>query len=56
MKSLEKFQFFVTLMITLVAMVVIVAFTFSSFYKIAKEDALTMGSIAVKERAENLNN
>lgn len=55
-KNLEKIQYIVTLIVTLLALGCIVYYTFHSFYSIAKEDAITLGEITVKERAETLNN
>lgn len=52
----DKVQYIITLTITLLAMGIIVYYTFGSFYTVAKEDAITIGETAVKERAEKLNN
>ena len=52
----EKLQYITTLVMTLLAMGLIVYYTFGSFYSIAKEDAVTLGETTVKERAETMNN
>lgn len=51
-----KGHYIVTLVGTLFALLLIVIYTFNSFYKLAKEDAITIGDTAVKERAEVLDN
>lgn len=55
MQKNGKVHYIITLIATLLAMGLIVYYTFGSFYKVAKEDAMTMGETAVKERAETLN-
>lgn len=49
-------HYIVTLVGTLFALSLIVIYTFNSFYKLAKEDAITIGDTAVNERAKTLNN
>lgn len=56
MQKSGKVHYIMTLAATLFALGLIVIYTFSSFYNVAKEDAITIGETAVKERAENLNN
>ncbi|MBR5597196.1 MAG: HD domain-containing protein [Lachnospiraceae bacterium] len=56
MYKTEKAHYIITLIATLLAMTLIVVYTFGTFYELAKEDAVNMGEIAVKERAETLDN
>ena len=49
-------HYIVTMVGTLFALALIVIYTFNSFYELAKEDAITIGDTAVKERAQTLNN
>lgn len=56
MKNRFHIQFIVTLVATLLALALIVCYTFGSFYSIAKEDAITIGQNAVSEEAEKVNN
>lgn len=56
MQKSGKVHYIITLAATLFAMGLIVYYTFGSFYNVAKEDAMIMGEIAVKERAETVNN
>lgn len=49
-------QFALTLAATLIALGVIVVYTFGSFYSIAMEDAVTIGKNSVSQEAEKLNN
>ena len=56
MHKTEKAHYIITLLATLLSMVLIVVYTFSTFYELAKEDAVNMGGIAVRERAVSLNN
>lgn len=51
-----KGDYIVTLVGTLVALGIIVIYTFNSFFNVAKADAITIGETAVKERTENLKN
>ena len=55
-KITEKLHYIGTLILTLLALGCIVYYTFYSFYIIAKEDAVSLGEITVKERAESLHN
>ena len=56
MQKTEKAHYIITLITTLLSMTLIVVYTFGTFYELAKADAVNMGEIAVKERAESLNN
>ena len=56
MQKNGKIHYIITLVATLFALGVIVFYTFTSFYKVAKEDAITIGETAVKERTEKINN
>lgn len=49
-------HYIVTMVGTLFALELIVIYTFNSFYELAKEDAITIGDTAVKERTQTLNN
>lgn len=51
-----RIQFALTLGATLIALGVIVVYTFGSFYSIAMEDAITIGQNSVSQEAEKLNN
>ena len=51
-----KKQYVITMIGTLVAIWVIVAFTFLSFYIIAREDAVAIGEGSVSEQSEKLSN
>lgn len=55
-KSREYFQYVLTLILTLLALVLIVYYSFGSFYSIAREDAVTIGENSISEEAEKLNN
>ncbi|MBR2132736.1 MAG: HD domain-containing protein, partial [Oscillospiraceae bacterium] len=55
-KMMEPLHYAITLLLTFLAMGLIVYHTFGSFYSIAKEDAVALGEISVKERAEKLSN
>lgn len=55
--SKSGYRFFIfTIFITLIALIASVYFTFSSFYKIAKSDAISIGEKAIYESTEKLNN
>lgn len=59
MKKKDKkgtIQYVITLVVTLLALVVIVYFSFGSFYSVARDDAVTIGENSVSEEAEKLNN
>lgn len=56
MQKNGKIHYIITLVATLFALGLIVIYTFTSFYDLAREDAITIGETAVKERSENLNN
>ena len=56
MKKNGMIHYIITLVATLFALGLIVLYTFGSFYKAAKEDAITIGETKVKERTEKLNN
>jgi response regulator RpfG family c-di-GMP phosphodiesterase len=49
-------QYIVTLVVTLVALVAIVGYSFGSFYAIARKDAVVIGEKSVSEESEKLNN
>lgn len=49
-------RYVVTLIVTLFLLAIIVVYTFHSFYILAKEDTITMGETAAKERAKALEN
>lgn len=51
-----RIQFVLTLAATLIALGVIVVYTFGSFYSVAMEDAVTIGRNSVSQEAEKLNN
>ena len=55
-KSREYIQYVLTLILTLLALVLIVYYSFGSFYSIAREDAVTIGENSISEEAEKLNN
>lgn len=48
--------FYITIIVTLIAMGSSVFYTFNSFYKIAKDDAISIGEKAIYETSEHLNN
>lgn len=52
----DRAHFILTLFFTLAALLIIVAYSFGSFYSIAKEDAVTIGERSVSEESEKLNN
>lgn len=56
MKNKFNIEYVITLTATLLALSLIVYFTFGSFYSIAKEDAITIGENAVAQEAEQVNN
>lgn len=56
MTNQERVQYVLTLVITLLALAVIVFYSFGSFYSVAREDAVTIGRHSVEEEAEKLNN
>lgn len=59
MKSKKEYrliQYIMTLAATLIALGIIVYYTFSSFYSVAMEDAVTIGKNSVSQEAEELNN
>lgn len=49
-------QYIMTLIITLLALVIIVGYTFGSFYRITRQDAITLGENAVTREAAQMNN
>lgn len=49
-------QYIVTLVVTLAALVGILSFTFSSFFSVTKENAVTIGENSISKSAEKLNN
>lgn len=55
-KNRERFQYVLTLILTLLALVLIVYYSFGSFYSLAREDAVTIGENSISEEAEKLNN
>lgn len=52
----ERWLYFATLVVTLILMTFIVVYTFGSFYSLTKEDAITMGETAIKERTKKIDN
>ena len=56
MKKQFHVQYIVTLLVTLLALALIVYYTFGSFYSIARKDAITIGQNTVSEEAEKVNN
>ena len=52
----DRIQYIVTLAVTLLALIFIVVYSFGSFYKLAKSDAVEIGARAVSEESEKLNN
>lgn len=52
----QKWQYIMTLVITLLALTVIVGYTFGSFYQITRQDAITLGENAVSKEAAQVNN
>ena len=52
----DRIQYIVTLAVTLFALIFIVVYSFGSFYKLAKSDAVEIGARAVSEESEKLNN
>ncbi|PWJ61588.1 MULTISPECIES: hybrid sensor histidine kinase/response regulator [unclassified Fibrobacter] len=55
-QSKYLWQYILTLVLTLTALIVIVYFTFNSFFKVTKENVVTIGENSVSESAANLNN
>lgn len=51
-----KRQYIMTLIVTLLALTIIVGYTFGSFYQITKQDAITLGENAVTREAAQMNN
>ena len=51
-----KRQYIFTLVTSLLAIIIIVNYTFLSFYIIARKDATTIGEKSVSEQSEKLNN
>ena len=49
-------QYILTLVVTLLALVLIVGYTFGSFYRITRQDAITLGENAVTREAAQMNN
>lgn len=49
-------QYIVTLIVTLLALVIIVGYTFGSFYQITRQDVITLGENAVTREAAQMNN
>lgn len=56
MKNKFYVQYIITLVATLLALTLIVYYTFGSFYSIAREDAVTIGKNTVSQEAEKVNN
>ena len=52
----DKVHYLLTLFLTLAALIMIVCYSFGSFYSIARKDAVTIGERAVSEESEKLNN
>lgn len=52
----SRIQYILTLAATLIALGMIVSYTFASFYSVAMEDAVVIGKNAVSQEAEKLNN
>ncbi len=52
----DKMHYVLTLFLTLTALLAIVCYSFGSFYSIARNDAVTIGELAVSEESEKLNN
>lgn len=55
-KEHSRIHYILTLTATLIALGVIVFYTFASFYSVAMEDAVTIGKNSVSQEAEELNN
>lgn len=55
-QSKYLWQYILTLLLTLTALIVIVYLTFNSFFKVTKENVVTIGENSVSESAANLNN
>lgn len=55
-KENQKQQYIMTLIFTLLALLIIVGYTFGSFYQITREDAITLGENAVTREAAQMNN
>lgn len=55
-KERSRIHYILTLAATLIALGVIVFYTFASFYSVAMEDAVTIGKNSVSQEAEELNN
>lgn len=49
-------QYVMTLIVTMFALVIIVGYTFGSFYQITRQDAITLGENAVTREAAQMNN
>ena len=49
-------QYIMTLAITLLALTIIVGYTFGSFYQLTRQDARTLGENAVGREAAQMNN
>lgn len=56
MKKKDRFLYVLTLVFTLLALGMIVYFSFGTFYSVAREDAVKLGENAVSEEAAALNN
>lgn len=52
----HKRQYIMTLIVTLAALTIIVGYTFGSFYRITRQDAITLGENAVTREAAQMNN
>lgn len=52
----QRRQYIVTLIVTFVALISIVGYTFGSFYRITRQDAITLGENAVAREAAQINN
>lgn len=52
----HKRQYIMTLIVTLAALTIIVGYTFGSFYRITRQDAVTLGENAVTREAAQMNN
>jgi response regulator RpfG family c-di-GMP phosphodiesterase len=55
-RTKERLQFALVIGLTLAALIIIVGYTFWSFYSIAKKDAVTIGEGTVAAESEKLNN
>lgn len=54
--SHHKRQYIMTLIVTLLALTIIVGYTFGSFYQITRQDAIMLGENAVTREAAQMNN